>query len=70
MRLTQPHSSRTDLSASQAAQLLRSGRLGETLIARANAQVTRHRSATNDQADALRRAIRALETAPGDGAAA
>ncbi|MEO1718283.1 MAG: hypothetical protein AAFR76_14375 [Planctomycetota bacterium] len=70
MRLTKPESRTTDLTASQAAQLLRSGRLGSILVSRAALQAGRHRSATGDQAQALRRAVRAHDKRNADGAAA
>lgn len=68
MRAKAPTSGRRDLSGSQAAQLLRDGRLGEVLIARAEAQSRSHSAALGDQADALRRAVCAQQTR--DGAAA
>ncbi|MEN1704104.1 MAG: hypothetical protein AAGJ54_01120 [Planctomycetota bacterium] len=57
MRRTGPQPPTTDLRASQAAQLLRSGRLGYVLVSRAETQAGRHRIATGDQADRLRRAV-------------
>ena len=78
MRLTESQAERRDLTGSQAARLLREGRLGEILLRRAEAAVARHRAVATgdgDQADGLRRAVRAHEggssrAAPADGAAA
>lgn len=70
MRLSTPQSARDDLAGSQAAQLLREGRLGGILLARAESQLARHRRATGDQAEALRRAVRAHAVGTPDGAAA
>ena len=64
-----------DLSGSQAARLLRSGELGRLLIGRAEAAAVRHRAALgdageaqtrDDQATALRSAVRALCRPEGD----
>lgn len=66
MRLKDDNTRARDLAGSQAAQLLREGRLGALLVDRAAAQTSRHRSAVSaggtDQAAALRRAVRALES--------
>ncbi len=72
MRLMGPQDEKRDLSGSQAARLLREGRLGEILLGRASAQVNRHRSTAADQADGLRRAVRAHDggSSRADGAAA
>jgi hypothetical protein len=61
MRLSTPQTVRKDLAGGQAAQLLREGRLGQILLARAESQVAGHRRATDDQAEALRRAVRAQQ---------
>ncbi|MGP1272262.1 MAG: hypothetical protein ACTS22_02915 [Phycisphaerales bacterium] len=66
MREGQGQPVRSDLSGSQAARLLREGRLGGLLIERARGQTERHRLAVaaeagaGDQADRLRRVVRAL----------
>lgn len=72
MRYAEPQQNQRDLTGSQAAQLLREGRLGAVLIHRAESQVDRHRSAAGDQASALRRAVRAHNAGRSttDGAAA
>ena len=65
MRLKDDNGPARDLTASQAAQLLREGRLGGLLVDRAAGQTLRHRTALSrlapDQADRLRSAVRALQ---------
>ncbi|MEM8756435.1 MAG: hypothetical protein AAGF47_01465 [Planctomycetota bacterium] len=61
MRWMDPPEPRPDLSASQAAQLLRERRLGNALIERAAIAAARERAGC-DQAAALRSAVRAHPT--------
>ena len=72
MRVAESQIDSRGLTGTQAAQLLRDGRLGSVLIERAAKQVTRHRCASADQANALRRAVCAHSDADrhSDGAAA
>ncbi|MEO1583014.1 MAG: hypothetical protein AAFR96_00395 [Planctomycetota bacterium] len=66
--MTESQADRQDLTAGQAARLLRDGRLGEILLRRAATQARRHRgvidAGESDQAEALRRAVRAHKACP------